>query len=189
MKLEKACAVCGALMLVVPSGYERKKFCSRKCLGAQRRERMRGNKYRLGLTPARGFHKGHAPWNRNLKGIHLSPHSEWKKGQPGATHVPVGTETVYRDTSGRPRMRVKIGEPNRWEMRARIIWERHHGPIPRGMVVHHKNRDKLDDRIEKLELISRADHLREHQRETRAAYAEAMLRRKQAANDTKRKAG
>lgn len=27
------------------------------------------------------FNKGHKPWNKNLKGIHLSPESEWKKGQ------------------------------------------------------------------------------------------------------------
>ena len=26
------------------------------------------------------FEKGHIPWNKNLKGIHLSPNSEFKKG-------------------------------------------------------------------------------------------------------------
>lgn len=27
------------------------------------------------------FEKGSIPWNKDLKGIHLSPESEWKKGQ------------------------------------------------------------------------------------------------------------
>lgn len=28
-----------------------------------------------------GFKKQHKPWNKNVKGIHLSPESEFKKGQ------------------------------------------------------------------------------------------------------------
>ena len=48
-----------------------------------------------------------------------------------------------------------------WEHR--IVWETWNGPIPRGMVVHHKNMYPQDNRIENLELLSRSEHSRYHQ--------------------------
>ena len=35
---------------------------------------------RKGVWNGFGFKKGHIPWNKDLKGIHLSPKSEFKKG-------------------------------------------------------------------------------------------------------------
>ncbi len=37
--------------------------------------------------------------------------------------------------------------------------------IPSGMVVHHINRDRTDDRVENLELLSSSDHVRKHRKE------------------------
>jgi hypothetical protein len=83
--------------------------------------------------------------------------------------APVGTvrERHFR-RDGSTRAFVKIAEPNRWELRARLVWSEANGPIPRGMVVHHKNRNTLDDQIGNLELTSRGDHLREHRAEIEA---------------------
>lgn len=56
--------------------------------------------------------------------------------------------------------RVKHG--GRYRMEHNVVWEEHHGPIPDGFDVHHRNRDKLDNRIENLQLVSRLEHKRIH---------------------------
>ena len=44
----------------------------------------------------------------------------------------------------------------------RLVWEQHNGVIPKEMVVHHKNNDPKDNRIENLELLSRSEHSKLH---------------------------
>ena len=44
----------------------------------------------------------------------------------------------------------------------RLLWATAYGPIPDGMVVHHKNEDTRDNRLDNLELMSRAAHSRKH---------------------------
>lgn len=46
----------------------------------------------------------------------------------------------------------------------RVVWERHHGPIPPGFHVHHRNHVRDDNRIENLELLPAPDHGRLHAR-------------------------
>jgi hypothetical protein len=40
----------------------------------------------------------------------------------------------------------------------KYVWEQINGPIPKGMHVHHINLDKLDNRIENLDLLSKNHH-------------------------------
>ena len=44
----------------------------------------------------------------------------------------------------------------------RLIYEEHYGEIPKGHFIHHKNGNKLDNRIENLEAISHAEHTKLH---------------------------
>lgn len=45
---------------------------------------------------------------------------------------------------------------------ARWLWEQEHGPLDPGWDVHHVNLDRLDDRLENLVALPRAEHQRLH---------------------------
>jgi hypothetical protein len=126
------------------------------------------------------FRPGHARGiaTRYKPGEHSSPATEFKPGsmvgaqhrfypgQPAFNKLPVGSETVRIETnSGLPRAWVKVAEPNGWKKRAVVVWERDNGPLPRGSVVHHKDRDSLNDAPGNLVALTRKEHVAEHQLE------------------------
>ena len=47
----------------------------------------------------------------------------------------------------------------------RLVWHENFGEIPEGKVVHHINGNKLDNRIENLELLTRSEHMKKHYEE------------------------
>jgi len=80
---------------------------------------------------------------------------------------PIGTIRIRTRHKRRAEQRafIKIAEPNAWVLNAHHVWESLYGPIPKGMGVHHKDRNKLNDAPENLELKSKAAHLAEHRSE------------------------
>lgn len=119
---------------------------------------------KLGLRKSAGFmngplckfQRGHKTWN---KGIHWNPlgsrSSQFKKGHIGARQKEVGAERRTRDG-----IEVKIEQPNKWESKARVVWERDVGPIPKGAIVRLKDGDWNNCIASNLMLISRAEHAR-----------------------------
>lgn len=44
----------------------------------------------------------------------------------------------------------------------RVVWEYHNGAIPKGYDIHHKDRDRSNNQIENLELLSEYEHCHHH---------------------------
>lgn len=82
------------------------------------------------------FKKGHVPVNKGKtwdemmspEGQNRSRQTWFKKGLTPHNKVPIGHE---RRTRG-GYILVKVAEPNVFKQKHRILWEQHHGPIPKG---------------------------------------------------------
>lgn len=119
------------------------------------------HKIQSGLTGQ--FEKGHKPWTKgkSIKEICYKPESyarwdshRWYKGNRPYNAVPVGTETV--DKYGY--IKVKIAEPNVWDFKHRIIYEKAYGPIPKGMLVALIDGDKTNLSPENMMLIDQHEN-------------------------------
>lgn len=105
------------------------------------------------------FEKGHIPVNKGLKqSEYMTPDkiertlaSRFKSGNLPHNTVRVGTEVKVK--SGY--IKVKIGEPNIWRFKHRIIWETENGPIPTGYNVQFKDGNRINCEISNLYLISK----------------------------------
>lgn len=60
--------------------------------------------------------------------------------------------------------RVTVGRDRKKHIVHRACWEHHCGPIPEGYIIHHKNGDSTDHRIENLACMSSSEHIRLHHR-------------------------
>ena len=169
--ITKTCEICACLFDVSPYRESTARFCSKKCGGvwhAKTRlpsvvsESMKGNNYRLGKRPANSFKKGHKPWNAGIKGTHFSPSTEFEKGCKSLKKLPVGSVRIRNTKGGHKRAFVKTADPSMWKIRASAVWESSFGAVPKGYVLHHHDRNPLNDDITNLRCLSRAAHINVH---------------------------
>ena len=124
---------------------------------------LKGNQHAKGHKPnSTCFKKGFIPWNKGKKGIHLSPNSEFKKGQKPVTYLPVGSEVNRTDKNGKTRVWIKASDPDVWMMKSRFVWISNNGEIPKGLIVHHNDENCLNDNISNLALMTRKAHFEIH---------------------------
>jgi hypothetical protein len=129
---------------------------------------MAGNTRAAGHKPnATTFKKGQKPWNKGTKGVMKVSSTSYKKGRKSENWLPVGSVRIRCERNDWRRAYIKVAEPNVWLLRCHAVWISAHGPIPEGMLIHHTDRDRLNDKLENLELMSRAEHLNEHREEMR----------------------
>jgi hypothetical protein len=104
------------------------------------------------------FKKGDTPWNKNLKGIHLSPESEFKEGKShtGENHPSWknGIQNFKNDCTYIWKSKDKRVR------RPRMVFEENFGEIPKGYVIRHIDGNKDNDKPGNLEAISRAENMR-----------------------------
>lgn len=109
------------------------------------------------------FPSGHTPWTKGQKGIHLSPDTEFKKGQRPVNYMEVGSEKMHMGY-----VWLKIAEggwPEAWRPKHHVIWERAHGTAPPSThLLSFRDRDRNNFSLENLELISKSDWIRRHTR-------------------------
>ena len=88
-----------------------------------------------------------------------SPIINWfTKGRPSLNTKPVGTETVMRYKDGRIFVVVKIGMPNKWEFKHRLVYKEHYGEIPDGYMVSFADRNYLNFEPDNLILVSKSEN-------------------------------
>lgn len=127
------------------------------------RSHLIGNRFREGKRPANSFEPGHKPWNDGVKGIRLSPATEFKPGPRPDRRADIGAISFRKTHDGNLRAFVKVAHPDKWKLRAIKVWEDANGPVPRGKIIHHDDRDTLNDDLENLMCLTKAEHIIEHQ--------------------------
>jgi hypothetical protein len=99
------------------------------------------------------FEKGHIPWNKDLKGIHLSPTTEFKKGQKvgqdnnfwkGGIQINTNDVVYLHDGAGK-----RIRRPKK-------IYEDAGNVIPKNWVLYHIDKVMHNDELDNLIAIPRA---------------------------------
>jgi len=56
--------------------------------------------------------------------------------------------------------RVYVRKGNKSKQLSRVVWEEHNGKIPKGHIIHHKDSDVSNNKIENLECLSYSEHAR-----------------------------
>ena len=85
-----------------------------------------------------------------------------------ATYKPVGYTRVSNG-----HMQIKC-EDGKFRYRARVVWAAANGPIPAARLIHHRNEDPFDDRLDNLQMVTRAEHAAIHSTPERMRAAQLL---------------
>lgn len=111
------------------------------------------------------FRKGHASWNKGIKGSIPVNKTSFKKGNIPANIKPLASERVD-SKDGFILIKIKEYDKNtglqtRFKHKHVYLWEQRNGRVPDGYVVAFKDGDRMNcDDIDNLMLISRLELLR-----------------------------
>lgn len=139
------------------------------------REAINGFRKRLRLRVGRSgkFSKGNVPFNKGKKGLISGNSSSFQKGHKPHNHQQIGAEALTKDGY----IKVKIAEPNKWELKHRLVWEGHNGPVPQDHVIKFIDDDKQNCDIDNLMIITMKEHaiINRHYSGATAEYKQATV--------------
>jgi hypothetical protein len=151
---EAKCLYCGK-NFVIPSKKPRQKYCCRQCwLDDPKKKQKIICEYcgkEVLKIPAAIKRAKHHYCSKQCCDLD-------KKGKEG-NRIKNGIEYAHG-------YRKILVRPNKYEFEHRLIMEKHIGrKLSQDEVVHHINRNKLDNRIENLLLCTKAEHIELHRKE------------------------
>lgn len=101
------------------------------------------------------FSKGNVPFNKGMKGINFGGENgkktQFKKGSKPSNYRPVGSERISVDGY----VEIKVADPNKWQLKHRVVWEREYGSVPKGYVVLFGDGNRCNFDSNNLILVSR----------------------------------
>ena len=160
------CRICGKER----TGVRRRCYeCTTFRQTPESREKLR--QANLGKRASAASRQKNAEWHK-AHTDHYFDLGATTRGKPPHNVLSVGTE---RRSNGHIKVKCDDGK---WRYRARLIWEREHGPITKTMLVHHINEDPYDDALENLQLVTRAEHARIHSTPETMRWRGALAKRK-----------
>ncbi len=120
-----------------------------KIKDSQMRAFVKNHKLKSGIDCR--FQKGHEPIGAFKKGEGGHKPTQFKKGHRPQNYRPIGSEriNIYGYTE------VKTGDPSKWELKHKVIWEKHNGPVPDGCVIVFADRDKSNMKIDNLLIVTK----------------------------------
>ena len=109
------------------------------------------NKLNTGRTGR--FEKGRATWNKGTKGLTKANVTSFKKGQKPHNYKPLGSERITKDGY----CEIKVSDTGRrWRPKHVLIYEKHHGKVPKGSAVIFLDGNKRNFDIDNLYLVTRS---------------------------------
>lgn len=121
-------------------------------------------KFKLEHSSKGFFQKGHRPANKGRKQteymsaekIERTKATRFQKGHVPKNHKPVGYERITKDGY----IEVKTAEPNVFELKHRLVWIEHNGPIPPGYNIQFQDGNRKNLTIENLYMINRSEQMK-----------------------------
>lgn len=109
------------------------------------------------------FRKGNVSHNKGRRmPVHVYEKAKATMFKPGHKRnvKEVGHISIRKDSGGRRYYKYIKIKDRVWHLLQRHIWEKHHGPIPKGHVITFKDGDSMNCQIDNLEMISMRENAR-----------------------------
>jgi hypothetical protein len=115
------------------------------------------------------FKKGIEVWNKGIKGLQLSPETQFKKNSIPHNALPEGTiVTRFHKKYNEYYKMIKPAGSRKLVFFSRYVWEQAYGEIPKGYIIRFKDKNSLNCELENLEMVSRKQNAQNNRNSQKA---------------------